>query len=104
MGAVIPQQVAVGLALQAMREALEAYGLLPGTRVAITTDAEERMARLPEELEAADPGGRQEAENGYGGPPESEARRDGLVRAGVEPGGGAESKPDSTSGAEAGDV
>ena len=61
MGVVIPQQVAVGLALQAIRESLEAYGLLPGTRAAITADAERRMTRLLEELEMSEPGGRQEA-------------------------------------------
>ena len=63
---VIPQQVAVGLALQAIREALEAYGLLPGTRAAITADVERRMARLLEELEAAEPDGREEPETGSG--------------------------------------
>ena len=51
----VPQQVAVGLALQAIRESLETYGLLPGTRAAITADVERRMARLLEELEAAEP-------------------------------------------------
>ena len=57
----IPQQVAVGLALQAIREALEAHGLLPGTRVVITADVERRMTRLLEELETAEHDGRQEA-------------------------------------------
>ncbi len=69
----IPQQVAVGLALQAIREALETYGLLPGTRAAITTDAERRMVRLLEELEAAEPDDRQEPETGHGTPQKAEA-------------------------------
>ena len=55
----IPQQVAAGLALQAVREALEDYGLLPGTRAAITADVERRMTRLLEELES-EPDGQQE--------------------------------------------
>ncbi len=60
----IPQQVAVGLALQATREALEGYGPLPGTRASITADVERRMTRLLAEWETAESAGRQGAETG----------------------------------------